>query len=83
MPSKVNTDLKSELDFVAGTFFDFDVPVHQRWLLKYYTTDIERQFLKYYLVVRDHKRFAQHSGCPCRKEWAFGMKQRLLKLIKL
>lgn len=57
-------------ELVAGDFLNRDLPKDQRYLEKYFRTDIQRQFLKYYLTFHSAKRFAEHTGRPIDPEWA-------------
>lgn len=56
-----------DLDFISGRFFDFEIPKEKRYLLKYFTTDVQVAFLRYYLVFGDARRFVDHTGHFCSK----------------
>ena len=61
--------MKSDLAFVAGTFFDYDPPKHQQYLWKYFTTKIQKEFVRYYLVFGSHEHFVDHTGVFCSIRW--------------
>ena len=72
--------MKRDLDFIAGTFFDQEIPKNQRYLLKYFKTDIQRAYLRYYLTFHDHRNFVDHTGiwCSSRTLWSLQAKYRKL-----
>jgi hypothetical protein len=72
--------LKEELNFIAGKFLDYVIPKDKKYLSKYYTTEIERQFLLYYLVFRSRKRYLEHTGIHVRKRWLEVLESRLLRI---
>lgn len=51
-----------DLDFLSGEFFDFQMPKDLNWLLNYYKTPVQIQFLKYYMVFGDVTFFKDHTG---------------------
>jgi hypothetical protein len=61
--------LKKDLEFIAGDFFEVEIPKSKQYLWKYFTTDIQRQFVRYYLTFGSTERFVAHTGCFCRKRW--------------
>ncbi len=58
-----------DLEFISGRFFDFELPRGQRYLLKYFRTDIQRQFVRYYCAFGNVKYFVEHTGRYCKKRW--------------
>jgi hypothetical protein len=70
-----------ELPFVANNFPD--VPKDKQYLLKYFTTLIERQFLSYYLTCKNYSNFVAHTGCKCSMRWMHKMCNRIKQLEKV
>jgi hypothetical protein len=59
--------VQKDLDFISGKFFGYDVPKNKRYLLKYFTTDLQIAFLRYYLVFGNAANFVDHTGYYCNK----------------
>lgn len=59
--------MQKDLDFIAGTFFDYDIPKNQQYLLKYFRTDLQAAFLRYYLIYNSWTNFVDHTGMYCTK----------------
>ena len=51
-----------DVHFLSGEFFDLEIPKELKWLLNYYKTPVQIQFLRYYLVFEDVKFFKDHTG---------------------
>lgn len=69
-----------DLDFVSGRFFEYEVPKDKAYLLKYFKNDLQRSFLKYYMVFGDWKNFRDHTGHACtdRVLWRFERRYKVL-----
>ena len=69
-----------DLDFLSGWFFEYEVPKDKQYLLKYFTTDLQRAFLRYYLVFGNSWNFVDHTGhyCSRRLLWKFQARYRHL-----
>lgn len=65
-----------DLDFLAGRFFDFEVPKQKRYLLKYFVTDLQQAFLRYYLLFGEIGNFVDHTGHYCSKRLLFKLQAR-------
>ncbi len=59
--------MTSDLEFIAGSFADYQLPAGSRYLLKYFTTAVQVAFLRYYLVFGESKNFTDHTGHYCSK----------------
>jgi len=72
--------MQRDLDFVSGKFFDYEIPKNQRYLLKYFKTDLQRAFLRYFLVFNSHRNFSDHTGFRChdRRLWTYQARYRKL-----
>jgi hypothetical protein len=69
-----------ELQFVAGNVDDAALPKEKLYLLKYFKTHIQREFLKYYLLFGNFANFVNHTGCHCGKRWPYYMRDKLEQL---
>lgn len=78
---EIDQDLKiNQLEFVSGNFFDITLPKEKRYLLKYFKTSIEKQFLQYFYIFNNVTYFCLHTGIPCTERWLYKMKQKLLEI---
>lgn len=71
-----------DADFLSGKFFDFEIPKDKGYLLKYFTTDIQAAFLRYYFVFGAVKNFTDHTGYYCSRRLLFKMQKHLKRLVK-
>ena len=68
----------NELSFLAGTFFDCDLPGEKSYLFKYFRNGVQKQFLRYYFTFGgDTRYFVDHTGDQCSKRWLRMLKRRL------
>ena len=73
-----------DLEFISGAFFDYDIPRDKRYLLKYFTTELQAAFLKYCLFNEGETRlFRDHTGHYCSDRLRFRLLHRFRHLIKL
>ncbi len=70
-----------DLLFLAGVFFDFEIPKERQYLFRYFKTNIEKQFIRYYYCFGDYEHFAEHTGLYCQKRWLKILKRRLDELV--
>jgi len=61
--------MQEDLHFISGDFLDYEVPKKQRFLLKYFKTDLQVAFLRYYLVFGNWKNFVDHTGYHCKERY--------------
>ena len=74
-----------DLDFISGKFFDFDIPRDKHYLLKYFTTDMQKAFLRYVMVFGDSgdiRLFKPHTGFYCSERLVFRFLERYRVLTK-
>jgi hypothetical protein len=71
----------SDLDLLAGTFFEFDIPVEKRFLLKYFKNDLQRAFLKYHMVTGEVWNFTDHTGYHCTRRFAYRLAKRYKRIM--
>lgn len=72
-----------EAIFLAGLFFEFDVPREKQFLFKYFRSSLEHQFVKYYLCFGEIDNFVDHTGCFCQKRWLKVLKKRIEKITNV
>ena len=73
-------NLDQEMAFIGGQFFESELPKERRYLLKYFKSDIQQQFLRYMLMFGSCVRFTEHTGYHCSKRWLKVLKSRLRQL---
>lgn len=67
----------SELKFIAGVFFDYEISKDQEYLFKYINTKLGKQFVRYYLCFGNCKMFVDHTGFFCSRRWQRKLKARI------
>lgn len=72
-----------DLNFVSGNFLDMEIPKEKQYLLKYFTTDVQRAFLRYCLTFGDVRLFKEHTGYYCSDRLKFRFLSRFRRLVKL
>ena len=72
-----------DLDFIAGKFEDLPIPKEQKYLLKYFKTDIQQAILRYYLVFGEMSCFIEHTGYYTTKSYLYRQEQKLQELMKV
>lgn len=73
--------MRKELAFIAGSFFNFEIPFDKNYLFRYFRTPLEKQFLRYYFCFGEIDLFVEHTGCYCQKRWLKILKKRLDKVL--
>lgn len=54
-----------------------NVPPEKRYLYNYFYTDIQKMFLRYYLIFGDHKNFTDHTGKHVGYRWRAHLANRI------
>lgn len=67
--------------FISGKFLDFDIPKEKRYLLNYFRNELQRAFLRYYMMFGDLWNFTDHTGYYCTKRLAFRLAERYKRLV--
>lgn len=77
--------MSNDLLFIAGAFLDktHQIPQQKRFLYKYFTTDIQKAFVKYWLSFGEFQQFVRHTGFWCKDCWLKRMANRIKKLESL
>ena len=73
----------NDLKLVSGVFFDLELPKDRQYLCKYFDTEIQMQFLRYYYTFGTCDRFMEHTGYFCTKRWLRELKNKYEKLISV
>lgn len=60
---------KEDALFIAGDFDQYEIPKGKRYLLNYFTTKIQRSFLKYVLMFGNYSNFVDHTGIYCQERY--------------
>jgi len=71
-----------DLKLISGEFFDLTLPKEKLYLLKYFDTEVQLQFLYYYHIFRSTDRFIQHTGHLVSKRWLNDLKNKYEKLVE-
>lgn len=61
--------MSDDAEFISGDFFNFNIPKEKRYLLKYFKTEIQRQFVSYVLIFKTYDNFVDHTGIFCKKRY--------------
>lgn len=72
-----------ETQFLAGVFFDFEVPKEKNFIFKYFRSPLEQQFVRYYLCFGEIEFFTEHTGHFCQKRWLKILKNRFDEINSL
>jgi hypothetical protein len=71
----------NDLKLVSGGFFDLELSKEKQYLYKYFDTEIQMQFLRYYHTFGNCDRFMEHTGFFCTKRWLRDLKNKYEKLV--
>lgn len=69
-----------ELEFLAGNYFDQEISSEKSYLLKYFKTEIQLHFLKYYIKFHARDSFIDHTGFYCSERHLQRLEKKFLKL---
>ena len=73
--------MDDELEFISGRIFDLDdIPKSKRYLYKYFRSDTQRQFVKYYLTYGYHTYFVARTGVRFGKRYRKYLAKKLRTL---
>jgi hypothetical protein len=71
-----------EAKFLAGVFFDIELPREKLFVFRYFRSPLERQFVRYYYCFGEIDNFVDHTGFACQKRWLLILKKRFDKLVE-
>jgi hypothetical protein len=79
-----------DMDFIAGKFLTEEFLSEKEYLRHYYTTELEKAFLNYFVVfeeslngmtvVQFHIMFSNHTGIKCCERWTRFLIKRYKKI---
>ena len=72
--------LDEELAFISGQFFDYVLPKDKMYLYKYFTSDSDRQFVRYFLLFKEVSNFVDRTGFYISKPWLRRLKSKFTAL---
>lgn len=67
---------EKDLLFLSQEYENFVIPKSKKYLLKYFSTDLQESFLKYLLVFGDYENFVEHTGLACQMRWMKKLKEK-------
>jgi len=70
----------NEFKFIANEILEYIIPKDKSYLSKYFKSDIQREFLIYFLVFGEISKFAQHTGRVVSFRWLCVMRNKLRKI---
>lgn len=73
-----------DLAFLSGQFFDTEIPKDKAYLQKYFTSNLQKAFLRYVLVFEeDVSAFCEHTGYVCTPPFLYKLRCRYKELISV
>jgi hypothetical protein len=70
-----------DLRLISGEFLDGDLSKEQRYLYKYFHTDTQKLFVRYYLSFGKTTKFVDHTGCYVTSRYLRKMKRLFRRLV--
>jgi len=68
---------------IGGRFLDEPIPKEKQYLYRYFTTDVQRLYVRYFLDFGSYVHFVEHTGVYRSRRWCKRMKHRLEVLEKV
>lgn len=77
--------MSKDLNLIAGLFLEstYQIPKQKGFLYKYFTTDIQKSFVRYWTLFGESHHFVRHTGMWCKDCWLRRMASRIKKLESL
>jgi hypothetical protein len=72
-----------ELEVISGEIFDYQISEDKKYLIKYFKTPTELQFLRYYLLIGNTTHFSDHTGVHCTDRYLRKLKEKFKLLTGL
>ena len=66
-----------DMEFISGRFFDYEIPKEKRYLKKYFQTELQEAFLRYFLIFGQYRNFKSHTGHHCNPRMLFKLRKKL------
>ena len=74
--------MNEDLHLIAGNFFNLELPKDQQYLFKYFKTDIQKQFVCYYMTFQSIDNFTEHTGYVATRRWLRNLRGKLRKILE-
>lgn len=71
-----------DLALIAGRFLDEPVPKEKQYLYRYFKTDIQKLFARYYLDFGRYIHFVEHTGIYRSRRWLKRMSHRFAVVVE-
>jgi hypothetical protein len=72
-----------DLEFISGDFMENEVPADRRFLLKYFCSEVQLAFLRYYLTFGNWECFVAHTGHVCTRAYLRKQEAKYRTLISV
>lgn len=72
---------RRDVEFIGGKFFETDIPKENQYLFKYYTTDLQVAFLRYWFFFKCSESFQDYTGFHCTNKHVQSLEARLLEVV--
>jgi len=72
-----------EIQFLSGNYFDYEIPLDKNYLLKYFKTEIQLHFLKYFLKFSTRDKFIDRTGIYCTDRYLLSLERKYFKIEQL
>jgi hypothetical protein len=66
-----------DLWFISGDFFEQPIPREKEYLLKYFESRLQRQFVRYFLLFRSPRNFTDHTGLRVLPLWLRKLRKKM------
>lgn len=75
--------MNRDLAWIGKIYETYEIPKEKEYLLKYFETEVQRSFLRYYLVFGDYDNFVDHTGFVLQPRWLKILEKKFLHLEAL
>ena len=65
------------MTLIGGRFLDEPIPKEKQYLYRYFTTDVQRLYVRYFFDFNCYLHFVEHTGIYRSRRWLKRMKHRL------
>ena len=63
--------------FISGDFFEQALPRDKEYLLKYFASRLQRQFIRYFLSFKSPRNFTDHTGFRVLPLWLRKLRKKV------
>lgn len=67
--------------FISGDYAEIEIPKKYQFLTRYFETEIQQVFLRYFWVFREWRSFVDHTGIYCGERYLRKQAERFQKLM--